>query len=147
MKFIRTATAAALAVAALFGSFATASAASATETAIGCTDGSTPSGFPDQKVVKSVTTPVFGRRIELWYSSNTCAWGYLGNANSGDPLWVDRAANIAQANAGIWTQLGITQLNGTAGITRAYNDNRRVMRACAEVWDGFAVKVFCTGWY
>ncbi|MEU5695253.1 hypothetical protein [Actinosynnema sp. NPDC020468] len=146
MKFTRTATAAALAVAALFGSFVTAPAASASEDAIGCVDGSNPSSFPSPSTKKTYVLPVTNRVVELRYSTNTCAWARF-SAGGNYYLWVDRAVNISQANAGNWTQLGITPMTaGTVAFTPGYNDNNRVMRACAEVHE-IVRTVVCTDWY
>ncbi|GAA3865926.1 hypothetical protein GCM10022243_35040 [Saccharothrix violaceirubra] len=147
MKFIRTATAAALAVAALFGSFVTASAAPAAETAANCVDNSDPSSFTGVSTKKTFTLPIAQRVLELRYSStNACAWARF-TAGGSYYLWVDRAANISQANAGIWTQLGITPMfPHTVAYTRAFNDSGKVMRACAEVHE-IVRTVVCTDWY
>ncbi|GAA3839693.1 hypothetical protein GCM10022243_02600 [Saccharothrix violaceirubra] len=144
-RFTRTATIAALA-AALVAPLFTAPAASATETAIGCTDGANPSSFPNPSSPRVVDGFFYGR-IELRYSSNTCAWGRLTYHKS-DLVWVDRANNITEANNGNWTQLGITELTtGHQVFTPGYNDNGKVMRACAELSDFNGLTVYCTGWY
>ncbi|MEU5693101.1 DUF2690 domain-containing protein [Actinosynnema sp. NPDC020468] len=147
MNLTRTATAVALAVAALLAPLVTAPAASATEDAVGCLDGSSPASFPGASTKKTITT-TYGSIIELRYSTNTCAWGRLTSGAVGDYVWVDRAVGVSQGNSGDWVQLGITQLtSGTQVYTPGYNDNYRVMRACAEVVEFFQHKVYCTGWY
>jgi hypothetical protein len=124
-----------------------ASAATA-KAAIGCVDGSDPSGFPGISTKRRNTGYWYGI-VELRYSSNTCAWGRLTYGQPGDLVWVDRAPSQPEGDAGNREQLGVTYLtSGNQVYTGAYNDNHVVMRACVLLHDNpDGDEIVCTGWY
>jgi len=114
-------------------------AAPAAHAAEGCTYNS-----PITVYARYVVPPT---RVELRANSNqVCAWGRITSAAVGDLVWVDRSYNGGQT----WEQLGITAVtSGTSNFTPAYNDQGKVMRACAALalaGGGYGY-VTCTGWW
>jgi hypothetical protein len=102
-------------------------------------DGCTYSGAHTVK-----TTSVWSRSIELRATGdNICAWGRISNGDPGDLVWVDRSTD----GGAHWEQLSIQSIpsGSRSTFTDAYNDNRKLMRACGKA--GNRPEVACTGWW
>ncbi|MFJ8631918.1 NlpC/P60 family protein [Streptomyces sp. NPDC093568] len=90
------------------------------------------------------STTVFGRTVELRYSSITqCAWGRIIGGAPGDEIWVDRSADGGET----WSpMLGYTTITtGNDAHTTQWNDAGLVMRACGT--NGRGGSIACTDWF
>ncbi|MEU8986253.1 DUF2690 domain-containing protein [Streptomyces sp. NPDC048558] len=90
------------------------------------------------------STTVFGRAVELRYSSTTqCAWGRIIGGTVGDEICVDRSADGGET----WnSMLGFTTItSGNDAYTTQWNDAGLVMRACGTNGPGGGIE--CTGWF